>query len=221
MNDAPNVPQDIGFLATDVETWLCRAFPCTATTRPTGVADGFLIRETDTGNLMMYNAGGSAWVQVAGSAGGGGGTTGGGELAIPGRWRASGTQSLPNGVDTVVGFGTTDNSSSVVTRATSGPGHKFTLTEAGVFTITATVRIEAGAAGSRFLELRNSAQSAMFVAVGDQGGPAAATRHFSITDKFSVNQELVVVATQSSGATLNTEPGSLGRVRLSIVKISD
>jgi hypothetical protein len=228
LTDAPNGPQAVQFLAEDVEEYTSRAFPCTSTTRPTGVGDGFIIRETDTGKWLGWT--GSAWTELADTGGGsGGGGGGGGSIGFPnaveGQWRASNNQSLSSGSDTVLAFGTTEITSSIVTRSTLGSGHRFTLTEAGVYAVTATVRFAAGTAGSRFIELRNSAQSDGYVSAGDQGGPAAATRHFSITKRFAAAQELVVIGAQSSGSTLSTEyVGSapvVYRVRLTISKIGN
>jgi hypothetical protein len=86
-----------------------------------------------------------------------------------------GNQTIPNSVDTVIGFGTTDTSSTAVTRSTSGSGHKFALADTATYAITAVVRFAAGTAGSRFIELRNAAQTTGYISDGDQGGPAAAT----------------------------------------------
>lgn len=228
LTDAPNGPQLAQFLAEDVEAHLARPFLCTSTTRPTGAPDWFLIGETDTGKLLRYSASGSTWIELgdSGGVGGGGGGGGGGfATAIEGQWRASSNQNLANGSDTVLAFGTSETSSPVVTRATNGSGHKFVLTESGVYAVTTTVRFVPGNTGSRFIELRNSAQNARFVAAGDQGGPAAATRHFSITKRFPANQELVVIAAQSSGGTLTTQyqGDSItdGFVRLTICKLAD
>lgn len=219
LNEAPNAEQLGQFLATDVESWLSRAFPCLSSARPTGVSQGFLIFETDTGLVQIWN--GSAWAQV-GTGGGGGG--GGGFVGVEGQWKASGNQNIPDGADTVVAFGTTETTSGVVTRATSGSGHKFVLAESGTYAITAVVRFQSGTAASRFIELRDAAQSTGYVSAGDTGGPGAVTRHFSLTKRFSAAQELIVIAAQSSGATLATDAvGSVPpvpRVRLTIVKIA-
>lgn len=223
LTDAPNGPQALQFLAEDVDGWAARAFPCTSGTRPTGVGDGFLIRETDTGKWLGWT--GAAWVELADTGGGGGGGSGSFPTPVEGQWRASSNQSLAHNTDTVLAFGTTETASSVVTRATQGSGHKFTLLEAGTYAVTATVRFASGATGSRFIELRNSAQSDGFVSSGDQGGPAAATRHFSITKRFNASQELVVIGAQASGGPLSTDyQGSsptVYRVRLTVVKIGD
>lgn len=221
LTDAPNVPLDVQRLAEDVDGWLARAFPCTSGTHPSSPPDGFLIRETDTGNVLVWNEAGSSWDAV----GGGGGGGGGGEAAVEGQWKAASAQSIPNATDTVLAFGTTETPSSVVERATSGVGHKFKLLEDGSYAVTAMARFASGPAGSRFLGLRNAAQTAQFIADQNDGGPAAATRNFSITKRFAANTELVVVAAQSSGASLSlvhlgTEPAD-AYVRLIIVKLTD
>lgn len=229
LTDAPDGAALGGLLAADVDDWLCRDFPVVDTAARvalSGIPAGFRVLVLDDGSTWRWN--GVAWVDltaiVSGGSEEGGGGGGGGSTSIEGQWRATANQSLSNNIDTVLAFGTTEADSSVVSRATSGSGHKFTLTTSGTYAITATVRFQTGAPGSRFIELRNSAQSVRFVASGDQGGPAASTRTFSITKNFSATQELVVIATQASGGTLSTQyQGSSisdGFVRLTIVKLS-
>lgn len=221
-NDAPNIPQDIGFLASDTDAWLSRAFPCLSTGRPTGVGDGFLIRETDTGNLMMYNAAGSAWVQVGGGGGGGGSAY----SAVEGQWVPSSAQSIGN-TDTVLAFGTAEITSPIITRSTSGSGHKFALTEAGFYEICLTARFTDGLAGRRFVELRNAAQTARIVGASqgftvDTGDTA--TLSFGTGKRFAAGTELVVIATQTGQTSLllQHEGTSIvpGFVRLSIAKVT-
>lgn len=219
LTDAPSGPQLAQFLAEDVEGWLTRAFPCTSSTRPTGVPEGFMIRESDTGKVLIYS--GSAWVEL----GGGGGGGGGGAPAVVGRWRASSSQTLTSGTDAVLAFGTTELTSSEVTRATSGTGHKFQL-EGGVYCVTAMCRFAAGSNGSRFLAIRNAAQTTQLIASQHEGA-LASTRTVSTTDRFVDGAEIVVIAAQSSGASLSTQH-EVARgsntdyyVRLSITKISD
>lgn len=225
-SDAPDLAGATQLLAEDADTWLCRWYPvadATARQSLTGVPEGFGVRQQSDGSLWV-RTNNATWDSVgASSASGGGG--GGGTSATEGQWAASSNQNLPNGADTVLAFGATEVSSALVARATSGSGHKFTLAEDGAYAVTATVRFAPGATGSRFIELRNSAQTVRHVADGDQGGPAAASRSFSITKRFSAAAELLVVATQSSGGTLATQYQGTsitdGFVRLNICKIAD
>ena len=225
LNDPDNPPQDFEFLAGDVDAQLYRALPCLSTARPTGVPDGFLIRETDTGLVQVYNAPGSTWVPVGGAGGGGGG--GGGAAAysaVEGQWTPSSAQSIPTS-DAVVAFGTTEIASPIVTRSTSGAGHKFTLTEAGFYQISVTGRFSAGLAGRRFMEVRNAAQTARFVSEGftvDDGDTA--TVNLGVGKRFAAGAEICVIATQSGQTTLALQHEGVsivpGFVRLNIAKVT-
>lgn len=59
LSNAPNVPQDMQNLASDVDAMLGGIILCTSSTRPTA-RTGAVIYETDTGLYQSYN--GSAWV---------------------------------------------------------------------------------------------------------------------------------------------------------------
>jgi len=221
LTDSPDGAALGGLLAGDVDGWLCRKFPvadAAARLALSGLGTGFMVIQDDDDSEWTWN--GSAWQAVSSGTGGGGGGSG---LFIEGQYRATANQTIPNGTDTVIGFGTTETVSTSVTRATSGAGHKFTLTNTATYAITAVVRFAAGAAGSRFIELRDSAQTTGYVCDGDQGGPAAATRHFSLTKAFTAGTELVVIGAQSSGGALSTEfqgtSPTVYRVRLTIVQL--
>ena len=229
LTDSPDGAALGALLAEDVDNWLARAYPvadATARLALSGLPAGFTVLQQDDASVWIWT--GLLWSGGIGSSSGGtdsGGGSGSGAVGVDGQWRAASNQNLSNGTDTVLAFGTTETDSALVTRATSGSGHKFTLAEDAVYAVTATVRFAPGTAGSRFIELRNSAQTVRFVAQGDQGGPAAATRSFSVTKRFPAAQELVVIATQSSGGTLATQyQGSSitdGFVRLTICKVAD
>ena len=218
--DTPDGPALGQNLASDVAGWLSRAYPVAnaAARQALSVGAGFIALQQDDFSAWIWS--GATWVSVGASGGGGSGVAG-----VEGQWRANSNQDLPNGIDTVLAFGATETDSALVTRTTSGSGHKFTLGEDATWSVTATVRFVAGNTGSRFIELRDSAQTTGFVSSGDQGGPAAATRHFSVTKRFSAGQELIVVGAQSSGGTLSTQfQGSspiVYRVRLTICKVAD
>jgi hypothetical protein len=147
--DETNVPLDLAELAEDVEDALGRAFACTSSTRPTGVPAGFLIYETDTDLVLVYD--GAGWIGT-GSGGSGGG---GGGSAVGGRWSAgSSAQSIPNttsGPGTIVAFGTVVSGSGIpapagVTRTTEGAGHKFALSDSGIWSAAASARVASSAA---------------------------------------------------------------------------
>jgi hypothetical protein len=222
LTDAPDGAALGALLAGDVDNWLARKYPvadAAARAALSGVPAGFMVLQQDDDSEWTWN--GSAWQGI--TVGGGGGGGGGSSTFIEGQWRASANQTIPNSVDTVIGFGTTDTSSTAVTRSTSGSGHKFALADTATYAITAVVRFAAGTAGSRFIELRNAAQTTGYISDGDQGGPAAATRSFSITKQFTAGTELVVIGAQSSGGSLSTDyqgtSPTVYRVKLTIVSL--
>jgi hypothetical protein len=203
LSDAPDGAALGALLAGDVDNWLCRAYPvadAAARTALSGISAGFVVLQQDDDTSWVWS--GSTWVEIAGSSGGGGG---GGTGFIDGQYRASANQNLSNNTDTVLGFGTTETSSTAVTRATSGSGHRFTLGSTGIYAVSATVRFASGAGGSRFIELRNSAQNARYVSSGVTVGSGAATLNFAVTRAFTAGQDLVVIAAQTSGGTLATQ----------------
>jgi hypothetical protein len=222
LTDAPDGAALGALLAADVDSWLSRDFPVADTAARVAlsgsVPTGFRVLVVDDGSTWRWD--GSAWDDLSPAGEGGGGGSG---AFIEGQWRATAAQSIPNATDTVIGFGTTETSSTAVTRATFGAGHKFTLLNTSTYAITTVVRFAAGTAGSRFIELRNSTQSTGYVSSGDQGGPAAATRSFSLTKQFTAGTELVVIGAQSSGSTLSTDyqgtSPTVYRVRLTIVQL--
>lgn len=221
--DAADGPQGFKFLAEDVEGWTARGFPCLSTARPTGVADGFIIRETDTGNWLGWT--GSAWVALA-SGGGGGGGGSGSYVPIKGEWKASSIQSIPHDSHTRVAFGTQVVGSSVVTRNTFGSGHSFTLVEDGCYSIACIIRFAAGVAGgNRYAAIYNTSDSAVFAANGNDGGPGAVTLQLAVTDRFVAGTALYVTTVQVSGVALSLErstssPSIDGFVSMRITKIA-
>jgi len=126
-----------------------------------------IIRETDTGNWLGWS--GSTWVPLAGGGGGGGG----GYVPVKGEWRATTDQSIPNNTNTPLAYGTEVIASAVVTRNTFGVGHSFTLGEDGCYAISGIGRFAAGAAGTRFVGLYNTADTTTWAADSNDGGPGA------------------------------------------------
>lgn len=203
----PNVPQDLQLLAEDVDAQLYRAYPCDAATVPTGVPNGFLIDRTDLGELRVLRAG--SWVTIASTVGGGGGD---GSTAgyVAGQWSEDTPQSIPFNTNTAVRFSDTDLASAVVTRSPEGAGHKFTVSEAGLYAVSTTVRFAAGGAGgNRYLELRNAAGTVRYAAIGADGGPGASTLHLAEPAlPLAAGDTLLVIAAQSQtgSAALSTQP---------------
>lgn len=203
LTDAPNGPAQLQALAGDTETWLCRAFPCTSTTRPSSVDAGFLVRESDTGNVMVWS--GSAWAQVNGTGGGGGGGTSLISTASA-TYAATSAQSIPSGADTVVAFGVEQVADSTVTRSTSGAGHKFTLAQSRLWVVSFTGRFPTHAdTGGRTFEIR--AGSTVLAKAGAQTPTDNAwTANLSVARRLAAGTVITVVARHSAGTSLALEP---------------
>lgn len=207
LTDAPNGPAQLQQLAEDAETWLCRAFPCTSSTRPSGVADGFLVREADTGNVMVWT--GAAWAQVSGAVSSGGGGGGGGTTigTVSATYSASTAQPIATGSDVVVAFGVAQVTDSSVTRATSGAGHTFTLGQTRLWTVSATLRFAQNAVGGRTFELR-AGTTVLAKASGPQDTDAPYTANLSCTRKLTAGTVITAIARHNSTSSLALEPNS-------------
>lgn len=208
LSDSPDVVRDITNLATDVEGALHRAYPCTSTTRPTGIDEGFLIRESDTGAVLVWD--GADW-QALGAGVSGGGS--GGSLAYA-QFSASSAQSVANATDVTCGFGTADTASSAVTRAVRAEGHQFTLNTAGLWTITATVRYSTTTAtGERYAGIHTGSGGGQPLAgagSNPSSGSSPVTLNVAVTRYFTASSTVFVNLYQGTGNPLALEPGSGG-----------
>ena len=217
--DPDNPPQDLGFLAADADGWLSRAFVCTSTTRPTGVPTGFLIFESDTGALWVWD--GDSWaiptnLAAPGGGGGGGGST---VAAVSASWQASSAQPIAANQDVTVAFGTAIGTpDGAVTRAPSGAGHAFTLTRA--WTITGTIRYAQDAVGGRIVTLetlsgqRLSRASAPPNAGAPWSTPLAAARRLT-----SGTQVRVITRHNSTTDPLTLDPDGGDSVQINFVGV--
>jgi hypothetical protein len=206
LTDAPNGPAQIQGLADDVDGWLCRAFRCTSSSRPAGVPNDFLIRETDTGNIYIWT--GSAWAQVNGAASGGGG--GGGTTTaatVSATFAATTAQSISPSTDVVVAFGVEQAADPLITRSTNGAGHKFTVAQTRLWTVSATVRFADATGGGRTFELRTGS-GAVLAKAGDPVIDGPYTRNLSVTRKFTAGTAFSVIARHNAAASIPLEPQS-------------
>lgn len=210
LNDAPNVPRDVKELADDCDRELYRAYPCTSTTRPAPDRAGRICRESDTGRL--YVATGTAWVLFADPGGGAGGAS-----SSYGSWRHTLAQSV-GGSNTILAVNTEDAASAIIPRTTSGVGHKFTLNEAGIYSISASVLFGAGAGGARYLQLTDPAitlaYDTMTVPVPTQTANDI-TLKIAVIRHFNASTPVVLVGAQTGQSTLGVQV-----LHLDIVKIA-
>lgn len=180
---------------------------CTSATRPIGHS-GQLIYETDTGMLAIYS--GSAWYPVLPT----------GEIASDAEYNATSNQTIAHATDTVLAFGTANQTCPLVTRNVSGTGHSFRLLRAGRWSIIATLRWAANSTGERFNAVRmggaNIASQGALLATGS----SAITHNLSAVKRVTAAQagtsaaDVDAIAYQNSGANRDIEgynPGGWGR----------
>lgn len=206
LTDSPNGPAQVQQVADDVDGWLSRVFRCTSSTRPSGVPNDFLIRESDTGNVLIWT--GSAWSQVNGgttTGGGGGGST---SLlsTVSATYAATAAQSIPSGADTVVAFGVEQSADPGVTRSTSGAGHKFTVAQTRLWVITATLRFAENATGGRRFDLVTGSGAVLSSASGPINSAGPWTVTLSVARKLTAGTTVQVVARHNATAAVPLEP---------------
>jgi len=217
LTDAPNGPIQFSTMATDTENWLSRVYRCTSSTRPTGVPDDFLIRESDTGNLYIWT--GSAWAQISGAVSGGGSEGGTGAIGtVSATYTANSAQPIPHNADTTVAFGVDGPTDSAVTKSTSGAGHKFTLNQTRLWTITATVRYTENGSGGRAVDIRTG--STLLAKGGSQSSSTNPyTVNLACARRLSAGTQISVVAWQNSGGSLALDPNSGNTVHIDIAGV--
>jgi len=215
LTDAPNGPAQLQALAEDTDGWLCRAFACTSSTRPT-ITDGrpFIIRETDTTNVLIWD--GSAWVLIAPAGGGGGGGAG---ATISTIYSATAVQSPAHNTETTVAFGVDVATDAAVTKSTSGAGHKFTLNQQRLWTISATVQFTENGSGGRAVDIRTTGGTVLAKVGSESSSENPWTANPSVTRRLAAATEIVVIAWQNSGSALALGPGSGNTVHIDIAGV--
>jgi len=233
LTDEPNGPAALQALAGATGGWLNRAFPCLSTARPslTAADDGFLIRETDTGAVRMWD--GANWTtDLRGSASSGGDTGGGTPTPEPaGKWAqysASSAQSVSSNQVTACAFGVADSTDAAVSRGGRSGGHQFTLQASGIWTVTTTVRFaDSSSQGERYVGLHWAADTAG----GDEGDPlkgagsgsnasGPVTHNVSETRWFDAGDALYVSLWNGTSGTRKLEPGPDGDMGKGWVRIN-
>lgn len=179
-------------------------YVCTSSTRPAGHS-GQLIYETDTGMYAAYD--GSTWRYLA--------PDGTGSVRTDVQFNASVAQSIPNSTYTIIAFGTDNLTSSLVTKATNGAGHQFTLNRAGVWSAQCTLRYVGSANARETYGELNGTPGVLAAASQLTNINVPTTIHFGVTKWFAAGTVLYVRGIQSSGGNLNTDP-TAGWTRLNL-----
>lgn len=216
--DEVDVPTDLEELAGATNSRIYRALARTSATRPSLTSDdrGFLVDESDTGNLVRWD--GAEWL-VIGSAETGGGGGGDGAL-IGGRWSAGSTaQSIPNAADTPVAFGTAVGASTGVTRSTQGSGHKFVVGSSRLWAVHTTVRYATAVpAGERAVGIWTGGPDYDFN-IAHAGGSREglpATYTLGAVTYLTAGTDIVVLAYQGTGSARSLEPNAGSWVHIDI-----
>ena len=220
LTDAPNGPAQIQALADDVEGWLSRAFRCTSSTRPSSPPNDFLIRESDTGKVMIWT--GSAWEQINGVASGGGGGGGGGTTTIStvsATYAATSAQSIPAEQDVVVAFGVEQTADPLITRSTSGAGHRFTLAQTRLWIVTATVRFAQNPTGGRTFELVTGSGAILTKASGPVNADAPWSASLSVARRMTAGSSVQVRARHNATGSVLLDPSGGDYVHIDIAGV--
>jgi len=178
-------------------------FFCTSSTRPSSPFQGMQIFETDTRMFAFYE--GSSWIQYLGAG------VGAANTVHEAEYSASATQSIPSGTDTPVAFPTLVTAGADVTIGTSTTGSianaKYTLTRAGLWLVTATVRMQSAASQSGGIWLGlDGGTTRLGESIESSGGTSSGGFNVAAFRRMGVNTALNVYAWQSSGSAKNTDP---------------
>lgn len=137
-----------------------------------------------------------------------------------GRYYSNINQWTNNQANDIAWFGLSVRTTPLITWATYGAGHKFTLNRAGIWNVTATIRIPPG---NTFGEGYVGVQVNGGIATADGGPFSAITKTFNLsyTDYVNVGDEISISIFQSSGQSLLTQAGGGGWQNISLTWLHD
>jgi hypothetical protein len=137
-----------------------------------------------------------------------------GQSTTAAEYQQNASQSISHVTNTELLYNTANQTSTLVTRATSGSGHSFTLERAGIWAIAFTEAFTANATGYR--EFWAEVNGSNFMRVNYPATTASdASYTVSKVRPFAENDVVIIWGVQSSGGALNRVyvPGSnTGRV---------
>ena len=133
-----------------------------------------------------------------------------GQQSSSAQYQSSAGQVISNTTDTPIAFGTANVTTDLVTRATSGVGHKFTLNKSGLWAVTTTVRFPATATGERSCHIEDSL--GLWHGSHSQAGSSGAPSTLNVTTgvKYLTADDWIQVEVyQSSGGNITTDSNAL------------
>jgi hypothetical protein len=119
-------------------------------------------------------------------------------------------QSIPHATETIVTWGATPlQSTSLLTRNNNGVGHDFEIQRAGLWVFSATIRYAAAAGGGdRYVTMKIGTTAYAAQGFGIPTNSAAPTVHAGFSRRMTVGEDVSIHLWQTSGAALNTDPGT-------------
>lgn len=132
-----------------------------------------------------------------------------GQLSTTARYQHDANQSISNATVTECLYTLAQRSSTIVTKATSGSGHKFTLGASGLWAISFTERFTAAANGFRESWIEHSDGTRISNSPLQQGTASNdAMLHTSITTWLNSGEYVIVKLYQNSGGAINRTPNA-------------
>lgn len=139
-----------------------------------------------------------------------------GQSSTSAQYQTNADQSIANNTAVELLYNTANRTSTLVTRATSGSGHSFTLERAGLWAISVTEQFSANATGER--EFWVACNGANFMRVRYAGSSASGEAYtISKILPYAENDVIIVWCVQTSGGALNrlnTAGSNNGRIDL-------
>lgn len=146
-----------------------------------------------------------------------------GQLNTSAQYTGSVAQTIPNGADTVVAFGTADYTTSYVTRSASGAGHTFTLNVPGLWAVAAYVRwttVGASGTGEKAMHIEDILGLWHGVSAIPAETDAPVSNHVSFVKYLSAGDSITVEVYQNSGGTEDLEQNAVfGTPRINLALI--
>lgn len=135
------------------------------------------------------------------------------ENGVDCHYRALTSQNLPSVASTPLAFGTAIRTSPLITQGTQGAGHRFTVSRAGLWSVSTSCWIAAGGTvGFRFIGLNHAGSGALLF---EQGMQVTNTQGLSLaigTTVYLAANDAVYVTLYSDGGSTQATAAGLDRV---------